>query len=60
MSNENAKPRCYDMKNNYAVGEHISHPKFGFGFVDKTIGPNKIGIYFENFEKIFLQNWVVS
>lgn len=53
-------PKEYDMKNDHIIGEHISHPKFGLGFIEKAIGHNKIVVFFEQFEKVLLNNWTRS
>ncbi|MDH5580950.1 MAG: hypothetical protein OEY33_03525 [Bdellovibrionales bacterium] len=45
------------MKNDHDLGEHITHPNFGFGFIERIIGKNKIVVFFEQFEKVLLQNW---
>lgn len=48
------------MRKAHDVGEHIYHPKFGLGFIESTIGENKIVVFFEQFEKTLLQNWIKS
>lgn len=58
LVNENSLTATeYNMKNAHSVGEHISHPKFGLGFIERVIGQNKIVVFFEQFEKVLLQNW---
>lgn len=57
MDSRLVQPRDYDMKNDHDLGEHITHPNFGFGFIERIIGKNKIVVFFEQFEKVLLQNW---
>ena len=57
IDSQDSSPREYDMKLSHEVGEFISHPKFGQGFVQGTIGHKKIEVYFELSEKVLLQNW---
>ena len=47
----------YDKDQNYSVGDYITHFKFGFGFIQKVICPTKMEVFFENSEKVLLQNW---
>ncbi|MCO4755861.1 MAG: hypothetical protein KC478_15375 [Bacteriovoracaceae bacterium] len=50
----------YSKNDSLGVGDFISHPKFGFGFVLNVISKTKVGIFFEGSEKIMLQNWQLS
>lgn len=47
----------YEKENNYDVGDFINHFKFGFGLVQKVVSDSKIEIFFEDSEKVMLQNW---
>lgn len=42
--------RSYSVKETYATGEGLSHPKFGPGVV-VDVEPNKIGVLFESGER---------
>jgi hypothetical protein len=41
------EPRLYNFQAAFEAGEPLSHPKFGLGFVQKVIPPNKIEVMFE-------------
>ena len=47
----------YDRSSSHNIGDYVSHLKFGYGFVQKIIGTNKIEVFFEDSEKTLLQNW---
>ncbi len=47
----------YNKDHNHDVGDYISHFKFGFGFIQKIISHTKIEVFFEDSEKVMLQNW---
>jgi hypothetical protein len=47
----------YEKESNFELGEHISHFKFGLGFVDKVMSSTKIGVFFEGSEKVLMQNF---
>lgn len=40
-------PRAYGIRETYAAGDAVDHPKFGLGFVQKIIPPNKMEVMFE-------------
>ncbi len=40
-------PLAYNWQEPYEEGQAISHPKFGLGFVQKVIPPNKMEVMFE-------------
>jgi hypothetical protein len=40
-------PRPYNIAATFEAGEPLTHPKFGLGFVQKVIPPNKIEVMFE-------------
>ncbi len=40
-------PRPYSITASFEAGEAMEHPKFGLGFVQKVIPPNKIEVMFE-------------
>lgn len=40
-------PRPYNIQAAFEAGEALSHPKFGLGFVQRVIPPNKIEVMFE-------------
>lgn len=42
-----AAPRPYSIQAFFETGEALAHPKFGLGFVQKVIPPNKIEVMFE-------------
>jgi hypothetical protein len=55
--NENGRPpRPYCFQEKYENGEALDHPKFGLGFVQKIIPPNKIEVMFENSLKTLAMN----
>ena len=43
-----AEPRPYSMNESFAVGEVVSHPKFGLGAVQEIIPPDKMKILFRD------------
>jgi hypothetical protein len=47
-----AKP--YSTKATFAEGDKIEHPKFGQGFVGKTLHPNKVEVVFQTDLKILI------
>ena len=57
IDSNKTEPTEYNMKNDHQKGDFVSHPKFGLGFVQGTIGEKKIQVFFEQFEKVLLQNW---
>ncbi len=48
--------RPYDFKEKYAPGQAICHAKFGLGFVQRIIPPNKMEVMFENEIKTLAMN----
>ena len=48
--------RPYNLQAAFAEGEAIAHPKFGLGFVQKVIPPNKIEVMFETEVKTLAMN----
>ncbi len=48
----------YDMSRPHQIGQLINHPKFGIGFIQGTIGENRIQVFFEESERVLLQNWI--
>lgn len=46
----------YSLKDLYSVGQALDHPKFGLGFVQKIIPPNKIEIMFQTELKVLAMN----
>jgi len=51
-----ATPRAYSFKETYEAGESLSHPKFGLGFVQRIIPPNKMEVMFETEIKTLAMN----
>ena len=51
-------PIKYNKSSPHLVGQFLKHPNFGLGFIHGMIGDNKIQVYFEQFEKVLLQNWI--
>ena len=51
------EPREYSTKEDFLLGEYIVHPKFGLGFIFNILSTTKIEVYFDQNEKILLQNW---
>ena len=43
----NEAPRPYKLQSAFETGEALEHPKFGLGFVQRVIPPNKIEVMFE-------------
>lgn len=50
----------YNKSINHEVGDYIKHFKFGFGFIQKVISHTKVEVFFEDSEKVLLQNWQES
>ncbi len=50
----------YSKNDSHGVGDFVSHPIFGLGFVSNVISKTKVGIFFEESDKIMLQNWQLS
>lgn len=46
------EPAPYRLDGDFSAGEPISHAKFGLGFVEKVIPPNKIEVMFDTEVKI--------
>lgn len=46
------KARPYDMTAPYRAKELIDHPTFGLGIVERTAGPNKIEVLFQDGRKL--------
>ena len=57
ISDEKKEAIPYDKGQSHNLGDYIDHPKFGFGFIQKIINHTKIGVFFEDSEKVMLQNW---
>ncbi len=49
-------PRPYDFKELFEVGQALDHSKFGLGFVQKIIPPNKMEVMFETEVKVLAMN----
>ena len=60
IEKESDNAETYNMGTDYEVGSFISHPKFGLGFIQEILGKTKVSVFFENGEKVLLQNWVKS
>ena len=52
-------PRSYAFNETYTTGESLSHPKFGLGFVQKIIPPNKLEVMFETEIKTLAMNTTI-
>lgn len=50
----------YDKNQNHNLGDYINHFMFGDGFIQKIISHTKIEVFFEESEKVMLQNWQQS
>lgn len=50
------EPRPYGINEMFESGQAVSHAKFGLGFVQKTIPPNKVEIMFETEIKTLAMN----
>lgn len=46
------EPTPYRVDKGFSAGEPISHAKFGLGFIDKVIPPNKIEVMFDTEIKV--------
>jgi len=57
MDNGKKVPMSYDKVHNHQVGDYINHSKFGCGFIQKVINHTKIEVFFEDSERVMLQNW---
>ena len=55
-ASEEETPRSYNFSEAYKAGECLSHPKFGLGFVQKIILPNKLEVMFETEIKTLAMN----
>lgn len=60
MSDVKKEARVYEIDQNHDVGDYIKHTKFGFGFIQKIINKSKVEIFFEDSEKVMMQNWIKS
>jgi hypothetical protein len=49
-------PRPYSIKEPYEAGQALAHPKFGLGFVQRLIPPNKMEVMFETEIKTLAMN----
>lgn len=49
-------PRPYKLQGVFEAGEALEHPKFGLGFVQRVIPPNKIEVMFETEIKTLAMN----
>ncbi len=49
-------PSPYDFKETFEPGQALSHPKFGLGFVQRVIPPNKMEVMFETEIKTLAMN----
>ena len=58
MDCKKTKPKIYRKERPHRLGQFIKHPKFGLGFVAYMISENKVEVFFEQGEKILLQNWI--
>ncbi len=47
----------YDKDKDHEVGDYINHFKFGYGFIQKVLSQTKIEVFFEDTERVLLQNW---
>ena len=54
------RPRTYQLQESYQAGEAIEHSKFGLGFVQKVIPPNKMLVMFETDIKTLVMNTSVT
>ena len=50
----------YSKFGNHETGDFVSHQKFGLGFIQKVISNTRIEVFFNDSEKILLQNWQSS
>lgn len=57
---ESAQARPYRMSETYREGEPLTHPKFGLGFVLKTLGQQKMEVIFEREVKAMAMNYKVQ
>ncbi|MDR2945362.1 MAG: hypothetical protein LBV79_01250 [Candidatus Adiutrix sp.] len=49
-------PTPYNFREQYKSGQPLEHPKFGLGFVQKVIPPNKMEVMFETEIKTLAMN----
>ena len=56
LNSSEIQPRPYSFKEIYKDGEAIEHSKFGLGFVQKIIPPNKMEVMFETEIKTLAMN----
>ncbi|MDL2260070.1 hypothetical protein LJB99_04280 [Deltaproteobacteria bacterium OttesenSCG-928-K17] len=49
-------PRAYGIAEKFEVDEALNHPKFGLGFVQRLIPPNKMEVMFETEIKTLVMN----
>lgn len=57
INDVNIEAISYNKNQNHNVGDYINHFKFGFGFIQKIINNTKVEVFFEDSEKVMLQNW---
>ncbi len=57
MDDTKKNPVLYRKENNHQIGDYIQHNKFGFGFIQAIMSHTKIQVFFEESEKVMLQNW---
>lgn len=57
INNKKVDATDYNKDNNFEVGDYINHFKFGLGFVQNIINKSKIEVFFEDSERVMLQNW---
>jgi hypothetical protein len=57
IEDDKQEATTYNKNDNHDVGDYIEHFKFGFGFIQNIISPTKIDVFFENSERVLLQNW---
>ena len=56
LADSGASPRAYNLKALFEAGQALNHPKFGLGFVQKIIPPNKMEVMFDNEIKTLAMN----
>lgn len=56
INSATSKSQAYSIRSKFAQGDIIDHPKFGPGFIDKTIDEDKIEVIFRHEIKVLIHN----
>lgn len=53
-------PQSYSIKQTYAPGDRIEHPRFGSGVVEMSVGPQKIQVFFTTGRRVLAHEHTAS